>query len=44
VGRYHDALALLEKAQDLLKDPRIQRWQEGQEFAVAAENIDAENV
>jgi tetratricopeptide (TPR) repeat protein len=45
VGRYHDALALLEKAQDILKDLGIQRWQEGQEFAQKLqENIDAENV
>jgi tetratricopeptide (TPR) repeat protein len=45
VGRYQDALALLEKAQNILKDLGIQRWQEGQEFAQKLqENIDAENV
>ncbi len=45
VGRFADALALLEKAQALLRDLGIQRWQEGQEFALKLqENIDAENV
>lgn len=45
VGRYADALALLEKAQNLLRDLGIQRWQEGQEFAQKLqESIDAENV
>jgi tetratricopeptide (TPR) repeat protein len=45
VGRYADALALLEKAQALMRDLGIQRWQEGQEFAQKLqENIDAENV
>ena len=45
VGRYMDALALLEKAQAILRDLGIQRWQEGQEFAQKLqENIDAENV
>ncbi len=45
VGRYNDALALLEKAQVILRDLGIQRWQEGQEFAQKLiESIDAENV
>lgn len=45
VGRYEDALALVEKAQLVLRDLGIQRWQEGQEFAQKLrENIDAENV
>ncbi len=45
VGRYADALALLEKAQRILRDMGIQRWQEGQEFAQKLqENIDAETV
>jgi tetratricopeptide (TPR) repeat protein len=45
VGRYADALALLEKAQSILRDLGIQRWQEGQEFAQKLqESIDAENV
>ncbi|MGW8251450.1 MAG: tetratricopeptide repeat protein, partial [Anaerolineales bacterium] len=45
VGRYTDALALLEKAQRILRDMGIQRWQEGQEFAQKLqENIDAETV
>ena len=45
VGRYGDALALLEKAQASLRELGIQRWQEGQEFAQKLqENIDAEKV
>ena len=45
VGRYNDALALLEKAQAILRDLGIQRWQEGQEFAQKLqESIDAETV
>jgi tetratricopeptide (TPR) repeat protein len=45
VGRYADALALLEKAQGILRDLGIQRWQEGQEFAQKLqESIDAEKV
>ena len=45
VGRYADALTLLEKAQNLMRDLGIQRWQEGQEFAQKLqESIDAENV
>ncbi len=45
VGRYEDALALLEKAQAILRDLGILRWQEGQEFSQKLlENIDAQNV
>jgi tetratricopeptide (TPR) repeat protein len=45
VGRYNDALSLMEKAQQNLRELGIQRWQEGQEFAQKLrENIDAENV
>ena len=43
VGRFDDALALLNKAQSILKDLGIQRWQEGLEFEQKLqENIDAE--
>lgn len=45
VGRYTDALALLNRAQLALRDVGIQRWQEGLEFEQKLqENIDAENV
>ena len=45
VGRYADALGLLEKAQNSLRELGILRWQEGQEFAQKLqENIDAEHV
>jgi len=45
VGRYADALALLEKAQIILRELGIQRWQEGQELAQKLqESIDAEHV
>jgi tetratricopeptide (TPR) repeat protein len=45
VGRYADALALLEKAQLVLREIGIQRWQEGQELAQKLqESIDAEHV
>jgi tetratricopeptide (TPR) repeat protein len=45
LGRYADALALLEKAQASLRELGIQRWQEGQEFAQKLqEYIDAEKV
>jgi tetratricopeptide (TPR) repeat protein len=45
VGRYSDALALLSKAQNVLREVGIQRWQEGLEFEQKLqENIDAENV
>ena len=43
VGRYADALVLLQKAQSVLRDLGIQRWQEGLEFEQKLqENIDAE--
>jgi tetratricopeptide (TPR) repeat protein len=43
VGRFADALALLESAQNSLHELGIQRWQEGQDFAQKLqENIDAE--
>jgi tetratricopeptide (TPR) repeat protein len=45
VGRYQDALSMLAKAQSLLRELGIQRWQEGQEFEQKLqENIDAENA
>jgi tetratricopeptide (TPR) repeat protein len=45
VGRYADALSFIEKAQGMLRELGIQRWQEGQEFAQKLqENIDAENA
>lgn len=45
VGRYSDALAMLLKAQGVLRELGIQRWQEGQEFEQKLqENIDAENA
>ncbi len=45
VGRYKDALALIGKAQAVLRDSGIQRWQEGLEFEQKLqESIDAENV
>jgi tetratricopeptide (TPR) repeat protein len=45
VGRYRDALNMLEKAQAILHDLGITRWQDGQEFEQKLqENIDAENV
>ena len=45
VGRYTDALNLLLKAQAVLRELGIQRWQEGQEFEQKLqENIDAENA
>ncbi len=45
VGRYTDALNLLVKAQTVLREMGIQRWQEGQEFEQKLqENIDAENA
>jgi tetratricopeptide (TPR) repeat protein len=43
VGRYSDALVMLQKAQNILREYGIQRWQEGQEFEQKLqENIDAE--
>jgi tetratricopeptide (TPR) repeat protein len=45
VGRFTDALALLESAQNALRELGIQRWQEGQDFAQKLqENIDAEKA
>jgi tetratricopeptide (TPR) repeat protein len=45
VGRFTDALALLETAQNALHELGIQRWQEGQDFAQKLqENIDAEKA
>jgi tetratricopeptide (TPR) repeat protein len=45
VGRFSDALALLETAQNALHELGIQRWQEGQDFAQKLqENIDAEKA
>ncbi|MEN4042234.1 MAG: hypothetical protein ROW52_05505 [Anaerolineaceae bacterium] len=45
LGRYQDAMALLNKAQNHLRDLGIQRWQEGQEFEQKLQqNIDAESV
>ena len=45
VGRFADALTLLESAQNALRELGIQRWQEGQDFAQKLqENIDAEKA
>jgi len=45
LGRYQDALALLQRAQNILQQYGIQRWQEGTEFEQKLQqNIDAENV
>jgi tetratricopeptide (TPR) repeat protein len=45
LGRYADAMALLNKAQGILRDLGIQRWQEGQEFEQKLQqSIDAESV
>lgn len=45
VGRYGDAQALLSRAQTLLRDLGIQRWQEGQDFEQKLQQyIDAESV
>lgn len=45
LGRYQDAMALLMRAQNILKQYGIQRWQEGSEFEQKLQqNIDAENV
>ncbi|MGE5222465.1 MAG: hypothetical protein ACM3PY_08515, partial [Omnitrophica WOR_2 bacterium] len=45
VGRYADALALLEKAKNTLRESGIQRWQEGQEFEQKLQQmIDAESA
>lgn len=45
LGRYQEAMALLNKAQASLREMGIQRWQEGQEFEQKLQqNIDAEIV
>ncbi len=45
LGRFQDAMALLNKAQTILRDLGIQRWQEGQEFEQKLQqSIDAESV
>ncbi len=45
LGRYQDAMTLLNKAQSVLREIGIQRWQEGQEFEQKLQqNIDAESV
>jgi tetratricopeptide (TPR) repeat protein len=45
VGRFADALVLLSRAQTVLRELGIQRWQEGLEFEQKLqENIDAENA
>jgi tetratricopeptide (TPR) repeat protein len=45
LGRYQDAMTLLNKAQNHLRELGIQRWQEGQEFEQKLQqNIDAESV
>ena len=45
LGRYQDAMGMLMRAQNILQQFGIQRWQEGQEFEQKLQqNIDAENV
>lgn len=45
LGRYTDAMTLLNKAQNTLREMGIQRWSEGQEFEQKLQqNIDAEIV
>ena len=45
LGRYQEAMTLLNKAQSNLREMGIQRWQEGQEFEQKLQqNIDAESV
>jgi tetratricopeptide (TPR) repeat protein len=45
VGRYADALNMLTRAQAILREVGIQRWQEGLEFEQKLqENLDAEKV
>jgi tetratricopeptide (TPR) repeat protein len=45
VGRYSDALALLGRAQSVLREMGIPRWQDGLEFEQKLqESLDAENV
>jgi len=45
LGRYADAMTLLKRAQAVLREMGIQRWQEGQEFEQKLQqSIDAESV
>ncbi|MBE3142738.1 MAG: tetratricopeptide repeat protein, partial [Planctomycetes bacterium] len=45
LGRFSDAMTLLNKAQAILRELGIQRWQEGQEFEQKLQqSIDAESV
>lgn len=45
LGRYQEAMTLLNKSQSTLREMGIQRWQEGQEFEQKLQqNIDAEIV
>ncbi len=45
LGRYADALSMLGRAQTVLRELGIQRWQEGLEFEQKLqENLDAENL
>jgi tetratricopeptide (TPR) repeat protein len=45
LGRFSDAMALLNRAQAILREMGIQRWQEGQEFEQKLQqSIDAESV
>jgi tetratricopeptide (TPR) repeat protein len=45
VGRFSDALAMLSRAQNVMRELGIQRWQEGLEFEQKLqENIDAETT
>jgi len=45
LGRYSDALGMLTKAQNALRELGIQRWQDGQEFEQKLQQyIDAESV
>jgi len=45
LGRYQEAMTLLNRAQNALREIGIQRWQEGQEFEQKLQqNIDAEIV
>ncbi len=45
LGRYQDAMGLLTRAQNTLREMGIQRWQEGQEFEQKLQQyIDAESV
>lgn len=45
LGRFADAMTLLNRAQEILREMGIQRWQEGQEFEQKLQqSIDAESV